>query len=130
MTATWAPVVGSQPQATPGAQGAPKLAEGVGGMVSPSRAMAGHRLSSARGPPSAQRSTQNPLGLHDLTHRETALTQYGEEIPFEELEQEQASELPGRDLLVGISLLGIPLLGLDGLTVAVNTSGPNWLLSA
>ena len=57
------------------------------------------------------------------------MTQYGEEIPFEELEQEQASELPGRDLLVGISLLGIPLLGLDGLTLTANTSGPNWLAS-
>ena len=56
------------------------------------------------------------------------MTQYGEEIPFEELEQEQASELPGRDLLMSISLPGIPLLGLNGLTCTINASGLNWSL--
>jgi hypothetical protein len=66
--------------------------------------------------------------LHDITHRRTALTQYGEEIPFEELEQEQASELPGRDLLMSISLPGIPLLGLNGLTCTINASGLSWSL--
>lgn len=56
------------------------------------------------------------------------MTQYGEEIPFEELEQEQASELPGRDLLMSISLPGIPLLGLNGLTCTINASGLSWSL--
>ncbi|MGH9276981.1 MAG: hypothetical protein ACRD12_02575 [Acidimicrobiales bacterium] len=49
------------------------------------------------------------------------------EMSVEELANEQAAELPGRDLLAGISLLGIPLLGIDGVTVNVDTSGPNWL---
>jgi hypothetical protein len=55
------------------------------------------------------------------------LTQYGEEIAVEELDQEQASELPGRDLLMTISLLGIPLLGVSDVTVSANTAGPRWL---
>ena len=55
------------------------------------------------------------------------MTQYGEEISVEELEQEQASELPGRDLLMTISLLGIPLLGLSDLAASVTTAGPHWL---
>ena len=49
------------------------------------------------------------------------------EIPVAELDRQQAIELPGRDLLIGVSLLGIPLAGLDGVSVNVNTSGPNWL---
>jgi hypothetical protein len=57
------------------------------------------------------------------------LTQYGEEISIEELEHENASQLPGRDLLMAVSLLGIPLLGLDPLSLAVSTAGPNWLAS-
>ena len=55
------------------------------------------------------------------------MTQYGEEIPVEELEQEHASELPGRDLLISIQLLGIPLVGIGDLSAVVNTTGPNWL---
>jgi len=51
------------------------------------------------------------------------LTQYGEEIPVEELEQELASELPGRDLLMSIVLPAIPLLGFNGLTCTINASG-------
>jgi hypothetical protein len=61
--------------------------------------------------------------LHDISHRRTALTQYSEEIPVEELEQEQASELPGRDLLMSISLPAIPLLGFNGLTCTISASG-------
>jgi len=57
------------------------------------------------------------------------LTQYGEEISVEELEQEHASELPGRDLLINISLLGIPLVGIGDLSAVVSTAGPNWLAS-
>jgi hypothetical protein len=59
----------------------------------------------------------------------TVLTQYGEEISVEELEQEHASELPGRDLLINLSLLGIPLLGISDLSALLNTAGPNWLAS-
>lgn len=51
------------------------------------------------------------------------------DVSFDELDNEQASELPGRDLLAGISLLGIPLLGIDGVSVNVNTTGPGWLIS-
>lgn len=57
------------------------------------------------------------------------MTQYGEEISVEELEQEHASELPGRDLLINLSLLGIPLLGISDLSALLNTAGPNWLAS-
>ena len=52
------------------------------------------------------------------------------EIPLAELDRQQASELPGRDLLIGISVLGIPLAGLDGVSVNVNTSGPDWLFGS
>ena len=54
----------------------------------------------------------------------------GVEISTDELERQEASELPARDLLIGISLLGIPLAGLDGLNVNVNTAGPNWLFGS
>jgi hypothetical protein len=56
------------------------------------------------------------------------LTQYGEEIPVEELEHEQASELPGRDLLMSITVPAIPLLGLSGLTCTISASGIGWSL--
>ncbi|HWG73372.1 MAG TPA: hypothetical protein VG184_04885 [Acidimicrobiales bacterium] len=44
---------------------------------------------------------------------------------MEELQSEQATELPDRDLLIAISVLGLPLLGVDG--IAVNVSGPRFL---
>ena len=47
-----------------------------------------------------------------------------------ELENQRADVLPNRDLLISISLLGIPLLGLDGVTINVDTKGPNWLAGA
>ena len=66
---------------------------------------------------------EKPAQLARLTHRRTALTQFSEEIPVEELEQEQASELPGRDLLMTIALPAIPILGFNGLTCTINASG-------
>ena len=47
-----------------------------------------------------------------------------------ELESEIAVELPRRDLMLGISLLGIPLLTLDGVNVNIDTAGPNWLFGS
>lgn len=49
------------------------------------------------------------------------------DLTVEELNSQHAVELPPRDLMIGVSLLGLPLVGLDGLAVNVNTSGPNWL---
>ena len=57
------------------------------------------------------------------------MTQYGEEISVEELEHEHAAELPGRELLIGISLLGIPLVYVPDLGAVLSTAGPNWLAS-
>jgi hypothetical protein len=75
----------------------------------------------ARSPPIGRRRIGTACTT-SLTRR-TALTQYSEEIPVEELEQEQASELPGRDLLMSISLPAIPLLGFNGLTCTISASG-------
>lgn len=47
-----------------------------------------------------------------------------------ELDSQRGAELPARDLLIGISVLGIPLAGIDGVAVNVNTSGPNWLFGS
>jgi hypothetical protein len=59
------------------------------------------------------------------------MTNRGEvEISSAELDGQQATELPGRDLLIGVSLLGIPLVGLDGLSVNVDTAGPDWLFGS
>lgn len=52
------------------------------------------------------------------------------DFSLEELDGQRATALPPRDLLVGISVLGIPLAGLDGVAVNVNTSGPNWLFGS
>ena len=53
---------------------------------------------------------------------------HGPEMTIEEMENETMIELPNRELLLGISLLGIPLVGLDGVTVNVDTGGPGWLI--
>lgn len=49
------------------------------------------------------------------------------DFSVEELDSQHAAVLPGRQLLVAVSLLGIPLVGLDGVNVNVDTKGPNWL---
>lgn len=54
----------------------------------------------------------------------------GKGFTQEELEAQDATELPSRDLLIGVSLLGIPLAGVDGVTVNIDTSGPNWLFGS
>jgi hypothetical protein len=48
-------------------------------------------------------------------------------MSIEEMDAQKAVELPGRELLAGISVLGIPLASIDGVTVNVNTAGPGWL---
>jgi len=50
-----------------------------------------------------------------------------DDFTLEELDSQHAAELPGRNLLAGISLLGLPLLGVDGVNLNVDTKGPNWL---
>lgn len=41
-------------------------------------------------------------------------------IPSEELQDEFAAELPERDLLLSVSLLGIPVVAVDGLSVGIS----------
>lgn len=48
-------------------------------------------------------------------------------VSMAELEAQHTAQLPDRELLLTVSLLGIPLLTLDGLDVNVDTAGPNWL---
>ena len=63
--------------------------------------------------------------------RKEANMVYSEENRFtkDELEHQEAAELPTRELLLGVSLLGIPLVGLDGVNINVDTKGPGWLIS-
>ena len=81
-------------------------------------------VSRARPPPDGGPS---PESSHKTTQRRTVLTQYGEEIPVEELEREHAAELPGRDLLISIFVLGIPLAVIGDVSTVLSTAGPSWL---
>lgn len=47
-----------------------------------------------------------------------------------ELDGQHAAQLPPRDLLIGVSVLGLPLAGVSDVGVNVNTSGPNWLFGS
>lgn len=59
------------------------------------------------------------------------MTQNSEfEITMDELEVQEASELPSRELLATISVLGLPLLGISDVSVNLDTSGPGWLISS
>ena len=49
---------------------------------------------------------------------------------MEELAGEHAAELPARDLMITVSLLGIPLAGVDGVSINLDTAGPNWLFGS
>lgn len=48
----------------------------------------------------------------------------------EELESQHTAELPSRDLLISVNLLGIPLVGVGDVGVTIDTSGPNWLFGS
>ena len=48
-------------------------------------------------------------------------------VDFPELSREVAAELPGRHLMVALTLLGLPLVGVSDVSVVVDTSGPQWL---
>ena len=48
----------------------------------------------------------------------------------EELDAQQAVELPARDLLITVSVLGLPLAGVDGVNANIDTRGPNWLFGS
>lgn len=56
--------------------------------------------------------------------------QNADDFSAAELDNQYVAELPGRQLMVSLSLLGIPLLGLDGVTINLDTAGPNWLFGA
>ena len=47
----------------------------------------------------------------------------------DELEGQHTAELPRRELLASISVLGIPLISVSDVAVNVNTTGPGWLIS-
>ena len=49
------------------------------------------------------------------------------DFSVEELESQHAAELPGRHLMAALTVLGLPLVGVSGVDVNVNTAGPNWL---
>ncbi len=51
-------------------------------------------------------------------------------LSLDELEGQHTAELPARDLLATVSLLGIPLVGVSDVTVHVDTSGPGWLIGS
>lgn len=52
------------------------------------------------------------------------------DFTVEELKGQHGAELPARDLMIGVSVLGLPLAGVDGVAVNVDTSGPNWLFGS
>ena len=52
------------------------------------------------------------------------------DFTLDDLEAEHAAPLPGRDLMIGVSVLGLPLAGVSDVGVNVDTSGPNWLFGS
>ena len=51
-------------------------------------------------------------------------------LSISELSDEAATELPNRQLLATVSLLGLPLVGVSDVGVFVDTSGPGWLVGS
>ena len=52
------------------------------------------------------------------------------EFSLAELDGQHTADLPRRDLLIGVSVLGIPLAGVSDVSVNVDTRGPNWLFGS
>lgn len=52
------------------------------------------------------------------------------DFSLEELDAQHGAELPARDLLITVSVLGLPLAGVDGVNANVDTRGPNWLFGS
>lgn len=50
-----------------------------------------------------------------------------EDFSVEELASQHVAELPGRQLMAALTVLGLPLVGVSGVDVNINTAGPNWL---
>ena len=49
------------------------------------------------------------------------------DFSIEELDSQHAAELPGRHLMAALTVLGLPLVGIDGVSLNIDTRGPNWL---
>lgn len=49
-------------------------------------------------------------------------------IGTSELEDQYAEELPDREQMITVTLLGLPLVGVAGVDVNLDSSGPGWLI--
>ena len=49
------------------------------------------------------------------------------DFSLEELAGQHTAELPVRHLMAALTVLGLPLVGVDGVNLNVDTRGPNWL---
>ena len=56
------------------------------------------------------------------------MTHDGDDLTVAEMDGQHATELPDRDLLLSVSLLGLPLLDLNPLSINIDTTGPAWLV--
>ncbi len=45
-----------------------------------------------------------------------------EELSLEEMEEQHAVELPPRDLMIAVTVLGIPIVGVHGVQLSLNVS--------
>lgn len=52
------------------------------------------------------------------------------DFTLEDLQGQHTAELPARDLMIGVSVLGLPLAGVSDVGVTIDTSGPNWLFGS
>lgn len=45
----------------------------------------------------------------------------------EELDGQHTAELPARDLMIALTVFGLPLIGISDVSANVSTAGPSWL---